>query len=134
MRGGDALRRSRGCRRLGNGRPPRFAASFAMRAVLRLSRRQWPALALGLLSGSRAVWAQEQQEYIGQATMLPDGTIHIELHIRLPPGGWADGAKDYKPGEQYYDEVLQHIGGLKPGENKLVRPWPDPPPAPPHPP
>jgi|HubBroStandDraft_5_1064220.scaffolds.fasta_scaffold648411_1 hypothetical protein len=102
-----------------------------MRAILRLSRRQWLGPWLGftvaLLFGSAG--AQEQQEYIGTATLLPDGTIHMELHFRMPGGGWADGARDYKPGDPYYDEVLRHIGGLKPGETKLVRPWPDPPPA-----
>jgi hypothetical protein len=81
-------------------------------------------LTAAMLAGARKARAQER-EYIGVATMLPDGTISIELHLSLPGGGVAEGVKDYKPGDPYYDDVLRHIGGLKVGEHKLVRPWPD---------
>jgi hypothetical protein len=61
------------------------------------------------------------------AKMLSDGTIHLELRPQLPGGGEAMGSIDYKPSDLNYREVLAHIGGLQPGETKLVRPWPDPP-------
>lgn len=95
-----------------------------MRSVSRLPHRLWLALALGLLAGCPGARAQEHQEYIGMATMLPDGTIHMELHLPAPGGGWSESAVDYRPGDRYYDEVIDHVGGLNPGESKPVRPWP----------
>jgi len=66
--------------------------------------------------------------YIGVATMLPDGTIHLRLRAPLPGGGSGEGEFDYKPGDPDYQAILAHLGGLKPGETKPVKPWPDNPP------
>jgi hypothetical protein len=90
--------------------------------VRRMGRRVF-LTAIFAVFGLAAAAADEQPEYIGTATMLPDGTVHLDL--RRAGGLWVDGAKDYKPDDPNYAEVLQHIGGLKPGETKLVRPWPD---------
>jgi hypothetical protein len=61
---------------------------------------------------------------IGDATMAEDGTITINLH-RTSDGIFVSGRKQYVPGDPHYQEVLDHIGGLKPGETKLVPAWPD---------
>jgi hypothetical protein len=50
--------------------------------------------------------------------MQPDGTIVMDMfhpHARIT----------YAKGDPRYAEVLQHIGGLAPGENKAVPAWPD---------
>ncbi|MDZ4832747.1 MAG: hypothetical protein SGJ27_02985 [Candidatus Melainabacteria bacterium] len=61
---------------------------------------------------------------IGDASMDKSGTIN--LRMRRTMGGMnADGMFEYKKGSQYYDEVLNHIGGLKPGDIKLVAPFPE---------
>ena len=60
--------------------------------------------------------------------MPPDGTIHLRLRAPLPGGGSGEGEFDYKPGDPDYQQILAHLGGLKPGETKPVRPWPDNPP------
>lgn len=61
---------------------------------------------------------------IGEATMLDDGTLVLDLtavtgatrgHTRLT----------YPPGDPRALDVLRHLGGLKPGERKPVPPWPD---------
>jgi hypothetical protein len=99
-----------------------------MYAVMQLSRRRWLASALVLSSGIRAALAQGSQDYVGTATMLPDGTIHLRLRAPLPGGGSGEGEMDYKPSDPDYPKVLAHLGGLKPGETKPVAPWPDNPP------
>ncbi len=35
----------------------------------------------------------------------------------------ADLRQDYDPGDAGYDEVVRHLCGLKPGDQKLFRPW-----------
>jgi len=57
---------------------------------------------------------------IGQATMLADGTIVLDL---LRP---APARRTYAPADARHAEILAHVGGLSPGEQKVVPPWPDP--------
>lgn len=61
---------------------------------------------------------------IGVATMRPDGTIVLELRAE---GGGAigDGSIEYAPSDADYRYVLDHLGGLRPGEQKPVPPFPD---------
>jgi hypothetical protein len=75
----------------------------------------------------RAAPPKDCGTFFGVATMKPDRTISIRFRVPLPDcrGGFGEGIKEYKPGDPYYDEVLQHIGGLQPGETKEVPPWPD---------
>ena len=57
--------------------------------------------------------------------MDEDGTINLWLRAESDDGAVGQGFFTYAPGDEEYDEVLEHIGGLKPGENKPVPPWPD---------
>ena len=59
--------------------------------------------------------------------MQADGTIVMNL-VSLPPGPIAHTTMTVKPTDKVYREILDHIGGLKPGETKSVPPWPDEPP------
>jgi len=62
---------------------------------------------------------------IGSATMLKDRTIVLSLIYWFPGGGHTTPAEfTYKPGEPKYEEILRHLGGMKPGESKGVKPWP----------
>jgi tetratricopeptide (TPR) repeat protein len=38
-------------------------------------------------------------------------------------GAIADTRQDYKPGDADYDEVVRHLCGLKPGDQRFFRPW-----------
>lgn len=60
---------------------------------------------------------------IGMAEMAADGTISLHLHSH---GGLVANAEMIYPrGDKNYRDVLNHLGGLKPGEVKLVQPWSD---------
>jgi hypothetical protein len=61
---------------------------------------------------------------IGDATMAQDGTITINLR-RTADGINVTGRLKYAPDDRDYRQVLDHIGGMKPGETKLVPAWPD---------
>jgi hypothetical protein len=61
---------------------------------------------------------------IGVATMSVDGTITLQLMAEGAGGTVGDAVLVYKPGDKMYEEVKQHIGGIKPGEEKPVPPWP----------
>ena len=67
----------------------------------------------------------EDQPSIGQATMEDDGTIVLQLRAETGDGAVGEGLFTYAPGDDEYDEVLEHLGGLKPGQSKPVPPWPD---------
>ena len=57
--------------------------------------------------------------------MAADGTITLNLRAEGQRGEIGDGAVTYPPDNAQYGEVLKHLNGLKPGEDKCVRPWPD---------
>jgi len=62
---------------------------------------------------------------IGVARMLANGTILVGV----PAPGSGDRAQAVlmlMPGDTQYQPLLDHIGGLKPGETKSIPPWPEP--------
>ena len=61
---------------------------------------------------------------IGQASMLPDGTIELLLRAEGPGGMRGDAKFSYPPTHPQYQMVLTHVGGLEPGKPKPVPPWP----------
>jgi len=64
-------------------------------------------------------------ESIGEATMESDGTIVLLLRAEGPAGERGDALLRYSPSHREYQDVLKHLGGLKPGEKKPVPPWPE---------
>ena len=100
--------------------------SIAARSRLRCAPLA-AALLLALLTGAAGAEPGtgvpcEQVESIGVATMTQDGTITLRLRS-LPPGPVAEGTMSYRPGDPQYEEIMRHLGGIKPGETKPVRPW-----------
>jgi len=65
-----------------------------------------------------------EPESIGTATMRQDRTIVLDLVAR-GAGLLGDARLTYAPSDQNYEAILRHLGGLRPGEVKPVRPWPD---------
>jgi hypothetical protein len=63
-------------------------------------------------------------QYIGTAKMLADGSIEFRLYS-TSDGKDAHFFQILHKGDALYAEVIAHVGGLKPGETKLVAPWPD---------
>jgi hypothetical protein len=79
---------------------------------------------------STAALAQDRKDYrpceayqsIGAAHMDADGAITLYIHT-LPPGPIGEGELHYAPDDPRYQEIVTHLGGIKPGETKNVRPW-----------
>ena len=79
-----------------------------------------------LLAGILAVvLGAEAPDSIGAASMAQDGTITLRLRAEGPGGKIGEGQMTYRRGEPHYDEILRHLGSLKPGQTKLVPPWTD---------
>ena len=64
-------------------------------------------------------------ESIGEARMELDGTIVLRLRAESEDGTVGEGLLRYQPADREYASVLEHLGGLQPGETKPVPPWPD---------
>jgi hypothetical protein len=71
---------------------------------------------------SRPTIRCEAVDSIGVAQMTADGVITLQLRS-LPPGPIAEGELRYAPDDPQYEEIKQHLGGIAPGETKLVPPW-----------
>jgi len=72
----------------------------------------------------RSTDARPSMLYFGTAAMLDDGTL--ALHLRLTSDGKSvNDTLIYKVSDRAYDNVLRHLGGLRPGERKEFRPWKD---------
>jgi hypothetical protein len=59
---------------------------------------------------------------VGTITMAADRSIALRLRS-LPPGPIAETTASYKPGDATYKEMIDHVGGLAPGETKMLPPW-----------
>lgn len=58
--------------------------------------------------------------------MNPEGTI--TLRLRAEDTGSAaigDAQFSFAPDHSDYHAIIEHVGGLAPGESKPVPPWPD---------
>jgi hypothetical protein len=68
---------------------------------------------------------QETAASIGTASMDEDGTIVLRLVAREPGGPIGHGVLRYPRTHPQYADILSHVGPLRPGETRPVRPWPD---------
>lgn len=62
-------------------------------------------------------------EFIGICWMEDDGTIKMRLRAEAPGGIVGHTLLEYPPKHAEYKEIMEHIGPIKPGERKGVRPW-----------
>lgn len=73
----------------------------------------------------KAAVQQSVPDNVGSASMLNDRTIVLSLIYWFPGAGHTTPAEfTYKPGHPKYKAILRHLGGMKPGESKGVKPWP----------
>lgn len=61
---------------------------------------------------------------IGSASMDQNRVLILQLRAEGPNGELGDAMFTYKPGEPKYQEIIDHVGGLQPGESKPMPPWP----------
>jgi hypothetical protein len=89
-------------------------------------RRLTLAIALFLgLSGAAPV-PEKPQPSVGIATMQPDGSIAVR--VKISPRSDQEAVLVLYPGDATYERMIEHVGGLMPGESKPIPPWPDQPP------
>jgi hypothetical protein len=62
---------------------------------------------------------------IGAASMTEDGSISLQIFLQSESGAIGEGVLIYDRADPSYDAVLQHLGGLTPGQVKPIPPWPD---------
>jgi hypothetical protein len=68
--------------------------------------------------------ARPSMPYVGTAAMQDDGSIALRLRA-TSDGKPYDGTITYKVSDRAYDNVIRHLGGLRPGETREFRPWKD---------
>jgi hypothetical protein len=82
------------------------------------------ALFLACSGGVLAAENPASEPSVGVARMLESGTILIGIR-----GPGVDGPLQavlmVEPGDTNYQQIIDHVGGLKPGETKSIPPWPD---------
>lgn len=69
--------------------------------------------------------APAPSDYIGIATIGEDGTVVLELRAEGPEAAIGHGTITYPRSEPQYEEILDHLGGLRGGESKPLPPWPE---------
>lgn len=62
---------------------------------------------------------------IGAAFLDGDGAVVLDLRATDGRGVVGDARLVYPRSHPQYREILEHLGGLEPGETKPVPPWPD---------
>jgi hypothetical protein len=68
----------------------------------------------------------QTNDFIGFANMEADGTLILRLNAYLDDGETVGrGYFRYPPDHPEYGVILRHVGPIKPGEEKPVRPWPE---------
>jgi hypothetical protein len=60
---------------------------------------------------------------IGIATMDDAGTLHLFLRAESPEGDMGDAMFEFPRGHADYQSIIDHLGGMRPGEQKPVPPW-----------
>ena len=65
-----------------------------------------------------------RRDSIGTAKMRKDGTIVLHLRAEGPDGLVGDALIRVSHENKEYKSILEHLGGLKPGEDKRLPPWP----------
>jgi hypothetical protein len=64
---------------------------------------------------------------IGSITMQPDRSLQMWLTSVDCKGNIAEGGLRVLPVDSNYHDILDHVGGMVPGETKRVTAWPTPP-------
>ena len=82
------------------------------------------ALLVAISGGALAAENPAPAPSVGVAKMLEDGTILIGIRGSAPDGP-LQAVLMIEPGDTNYQQIIDHVGGLKPGETKSIPPWPD---------
>jgi hypothetical protein len=89
----------------------------------------WSAILVAIPATAIAGEDRGAGQSVGVATMLANGTILVGVG-EDGPGARAQFVLELHPGDTNYQMMIDHLGGLKPGETKPIPPWPDQPAVP----
>ena len=62
---------------------------------------------------------------IGTATMREDGTIVMRIGSNSEATGKGEARILYDKDHEKYQMIIEHLGGIQPGEEKSIPPWPE---------
>lgn len=62
---------------------------------------------------------------VGVATMMDDGTITLQLQTLPDEPVQGEVLLQYPPSHPQYGMIVSQLGGIQPGQNVLVPPFPD---------
>jgi hypothetical protein len=80
----------------------------------------------GIVAPDHAPAQTTPPAYIGTAEMSADGTIVLHLRAEDSKRGIVGhSGLTYPRDHPQYEAILRHVGPMKPGETRAVRPWPD---------
>ena len=79
---------------------------------------------LAMLGTIRFQQGKDESEYIGTASMRPDGMIQLQLRATDGSGTVGDALLTYPRNHPDYQMILDHLQGLSPGEQKPVKAFP----------
>lgn len=68
--------------------------------------------------------ARPSMPYAGTAVMQDDGTLTLRLRV-TSDGKAVSDTIIYKVSDRAYDNVLRHLGGMRPGDTRQFGPWKD---------
>ena len=84
----------------------------------------WSAFLVVVPGAALAAESPSSEKSIGVVTMLANGTILIGVGGD-GPAARARAVLEIHPGDSNYQMIIDHVGGLRPGETKPIPPWPD---------
>ena len=99
--------------------------AFALSAVPAVAEPDLPASDNS--AAARDSIEPQPPEYIGYCWMEADGTIRMFLRIDQQYGDRrivGHTYPEYRPSDPDYQKILDHVGPMKPGDNRPVPPWP----------
>lgn len=67
----------------------------------------------------------ETTKYIGEAWMEGNREVVMQLFTQENDDTLGQALFRYKPDHPQYNEIIEHLNGLNPGERKGVLPWPN---------
>jgi hypothetical protein len=102
------------------------ARSICATACLRLALCAACLTLVGIVAPGHASAQTTSPAYIGTAEMGSDGTIVLRLRAEDSKRGIVGhSVLAYPRDHPQYEAILRHVGPMKPGETRPVRPWPD---------
>jgi len=67
---------------------------------------------------------RREDDFVGNATMEPDGTLLLTLFLPESSGMRGSTQRRYAPDDPFYRQVADHVGPVPVGGTVAVRPFP----------